>query len=68
MANSYLDATYQILYAVDDVWSLYTNGGVQYKYATAQAAVDVAKALWANDFYKIVQELSVTKTDTADTV
>jgi hypothetical protein len=65
MANAY-NNVYIILYKdTSGAWSVYANSGTPYTYTVAQDAVDAAKALYANNNYKIYQEIQVTVTDTA---
>jgi hypothetical protein len=51
---------------VNGIWTPYaTSSNVVEIYATAQAAVDAVKDIYGNGNYKIYQEYSITKADTA---
>jgi hypothetical protein len=58
-----------VLKIVNGVTTLYkSDAGEPQRYDTAEEAVAAVKNLFGNTNYKIVQELSITKTDTPDTV
>jgi len=57
---------YYAIKLVSGLWTIHaTSSGVPYIYSTAQAAVDAVKNEVGNNNYKILQEVDVTKTDTA---
>jgi len=59
-------SNYYVMILVSGSWTLLkTSGNELRSFNTAQAAVDAVKGTYGNDEYKVVQEYSVTKTDTA---